>query len=516
MIKYRVVVADDEDIIRRGIVQLVDWDKLQCQVVKECVDGNEVLAFLKESQADIVITDIKMPGMDGIELMKSIYEQCHQVQTIILTAYSDFDYIKKALRYGVVDFVVKNDFIEELPKAVEAAAIRCEKSREEREKAGINEEEHKSMQGYILESLALSRVLNDSEDIVRYGLNDRVYCVCRCEITFLEEKMDSHNTVQMLKSFLGAVINKHPYYIVNIQSNGMTLIVSESRKIGLDLRDITSMCGEVLQIVEEFMRVNIKFGISSITNDVYGLPVAFQESVKALSRSADSGNEIVVYVEEPKTVSTPNLDSYISAMMDSVFSKHPEQAKEQMEKMKQSIIDCRYPFSKSKIKIINLCSALFRRLGDFYVSDKAENLENQFYNQISKSTMIYTLFQVCGEMLEEVGHLTGNRMEKHYLIDQIDRFIRQNYQNNITLQDIADAVHVSSAYVSRLYRNKTGITITEAINNIRIEQAKLLLEQSSCRVYEVAQQVGFEDAAYFTNVFTKRVGCSPSEYRNHK
>lgn len=130
--------------------------------------------------------------------------------------------------------------------------------------------------------------------------------------------------------------------------------------------------------------------------------------------------------------------------------------------------------------------------------------------------MLYTLFQVCGEMLEEVGRLTGNRMEKHYLIDQIDRFIRKNYQNNITLQDIADAVHVSSAYVSRLYRNKTGITITEAINNIRIEQAKLLLEQSSWRVYEVAQQVGFEDAAYFTNVFTKRVGCSPSEYRNHK
>lgn len=516
MMKYRVVVADDEDIIRKGIVQLVDWDSLQCQVVKECVDGKEVLAFLQDNQADILITDIKMPGMDGIELMKSIYEQCHPVQTIILTAYSDFDYVKKALRYGAVDFVVKNDFIEELPKAVEAAAIRCEKNREEREKAGMNVEEHKTMQGYILESLALSRVLNDSEDIVRYGLDNRVYCVCRCEITFLEEKMDSRNTVQMLKSFLSAVINKHPYYIVNVQSRGMTLIVSESKEFGLDLQDITSMCGEVLQIVEEFMKVNIKFGISSITDDIYGLATAFQESVKALSRSADSGNEIVVYVEEPKTISAPNLDLYISAIVDRVFAKSPEQAKEQMEKMKQAVIESRYPFSKAKIKIINLCSALFRRLGDSYVSDKAENLENQFYNQISQSTMLYTLFQVCGEMLEEVGRLTGNRMEKHYLIDQIDHFIRENYQNNITLQDIADAVHVSSAYVSRLYRNKTGVTITEAINNIRIEQAKKLLEQSSYRVYEVAQRVGFEDAAYFTNVFTKHVGCSPSEYRNRK
>ena len=220
--------------------------------------------------------------------------------------------------------------------------------------------------------------------------------------------------------------------------------------------------------------------------------------------------------QESESSGASHLNEYGTKITDALFDKNPDAAKELLEQMKQEITDIRYPLHKAKIKMINLCSAVFRRFGEIYVSDTAEDMESRFYLRISQSTTLYSLFQVCREMIDETNQVISGRLEKHDLVDQISRYISANYQSNITLQDIADQIHISSAYVSRLFRNKTGITITEAINRARIDQAKLLLGNPEYKVYEIAQMVGFEDAAYFTSVFTKYVGCSPSEYRSQK
>ena len=514
--KYNVIVADDEDVIRKGIVYLIDWDKLDCQIVKECTDGLQVLEYLEKNTADIVVTDIKMPKLSGMELMEEIDKKHKGLKMILVTAYTDFEFAQKALRYGAVDFVVKNDIITDLPKAVRKAVRQYETEKKEREKEQISEKEYQNIQGYVLESLALSKALNAPDDIERYRLNDRYYCICSCEVASLDKKWDLQAIVQMLKNFLEIIENKHDYHIVNVHSSGLSLIISEPKTRGLELRDVTTMCGEILRLVDELMGINIKFGVSTIINDVSELPRTFHESTVALSRAADSGNELILYVEEPESSSTSNLNTYSAKITDALFDKEPDKAKELLEQMKQEIADIRYPLQKAKIKMINLCSAVFRKFGEIYVSDAAEDMESRYYLQISQSTTLYSLFQVCREMIEETSRAINGRLEKHDLVDQISRYISANYQNNITLQDIADQIHISSAYVSRLYRNKTGITITEAINRARIDQAKLLLGNPGYKVYEIAQMVGFEDAAYFTNVFTKYAGCSPSEYRNQK
>ena len=116
--KYKVIVADDEDVIRKGIVYLIDWDKLNCEIVQECTDGLQVLKYLEKNTADIVITDIKMPKLSGIELMEEIDKKHKGLKMILVTAYTDFEFARKALRYGAVDFVVKNDIITDLIKVL--------------------------------------------------------------------------------------------------------------------------------------------------------------------------------------------------------------------------------------------------------------------------------------------------------------------------------------------------------------------------------------------------------------
>ena len=132
--KYKVIVADDEDVIRKGIVYLIDWDKLNCEIVQECTDGLQVLKYLEKNTADIVITDIKMPKLSGIELMEEIDKKHKGLKMILVTAYTDFEFARKALRYGAVDFVVKNDIITDLPKAVKKAVWQYETEKKERER----------------------------------------------------------------------------------------------------------------------------------------------------------------------------------------------------------------------------------------------------------------------------------------------------------------------------------------------------------------------------------------------
>ena len=512
---YRVIVADDEDIIRKGIVKLVDWTGMDCEIVAECRDGQQVLDFLEQNEADILVTDIKMPKMDGLRLLECLEERKSRCQSVVLTAYSEFSFAQKAIRCGAADYVIKNDFITELPKAVECAKERLKTAAKKRQKEQAAGDD-KNVQCYLLETLSLSRALQSPEDVERYGLTGRWYCVCSCEITQHDPELDTDKTVQMLKNFLNTIVNRHTYYIVNVHAAGMTLIISESAQKGLRQQQIISMCAEILRIVEEFMRIDIKFGVSSVVKDVFLLPAAYKESVKALSRSAKSGNEIVLYEEEEKEPQRKNrarLERQGTKVLDAVFSQGEEEIDLLLEEMKQHIIEDRLPFHQVKIKMINLCSAVFRKFGESYISESVELLEDGVYQDIDRSTTLYSLFEIGKDAIRAVSAAAKRQYEKYYLVGQIENYIQENYRQNFTLKDIADAVHISATYVSRLYRNKTGSTITDAINKIRIEHACAFLRNPTYKIYEVAQMVGFEDAAYFTNVFAKYMGQSPSKYR---
>lgn len=513
---YRVIIADDEELIRKGIIQLMDWESLGCQVVKECVSGEEVITYLEQNEADILITDIKMPKLNGIELLEWIYEKRVELSVIMLTAYPDFSYAKRAIRYGAVDYVVKNDFIEELPGAIKAAGDAVEQRKKQRKISDSGVREETEIVGYILETLALSKIINNPEDIEKYGLDHYHYCICNCEILDFDHVFTAERNVQLLKNFMNTIVNKHKYYIVNVKQESLTLIICQEEAAGLCMEDIAVMCSEILRVVEEFMRLNLKFGVSTVVRDWRRLGAAYEEAVRALARSAASGNEVIFYVEEGGSEVSLDMVPYFRKITEYLFQKNLTGAENCLAEMKKEVSIAGYPFEKLKIRAFDLSSALFRRFGESYIGDVLGNLEEETYRNITKAATIYSVFEILRKLLIRMElHIETNQYEKDYLITQIDQFIRNNYQKNITLKGIAEAIHVSPAYVSRMYKKKTGITVTDAVSQIRMEQSKRLLRETSYKIYEIAEMVGIEDPAYFTNVFTKYTGYNPSEYRNH-
>ena len=164
----KVLIVDDERNIRDGIKALIDWESLDCQVVGDCVNGSLAMDFIAKNEVDIVVTDIKMPVMDGLQLSRNPMEDYPDLKVIILTAYSEFEMARAALKNKVFDFIIKNEFIEELPKTI----TRCVKVIEEDKKFKENQALDKDSQEYffnVLKGLLVSNSIS-KEDIEKYHL----------------------------------------------------------------------------------------------------------------------------------------------------------------------------------------------------------------------------------------------------------------------------------------------------------------------------------------------------------
>ena len=166
---WKVIAADDEGYIREALQKLINWEKMDCSLEKVVSDGQELLEKIGEEMPDIVITDIQMPGVDGLEVCKYINATCPETQVIILTAYSDFEYAKRAIKYSVCEYVLKISIIDELPQAVEKAIGNLSRLKKEIEiqeyrKAGESESLLDQIEQYLEENFRKKIMLDDIAD----------------------------------------------------------------------------------------------------------------------------------------------------------------------------------------------------------------------------------------------------------------------------------------------------------------------------------------------------------------
>ena len=155
---WKVVAADDEGYIREALQKLINWEKMDCSLESVVSDGQELLEKIRGEMPDIVITDIQMPGVDGLEVCKYVYETCPETQVIILTAYSDFEYAKRAIKYSVCEYVLKISIIDELPLAVEKAIGKLSRLKKEIEiQEHTKAEEPESLLDQIADTLHVNR-----------------------------------------------------------------------------------------------------------------------------------------------------------------------------------------------------------------------------------------------------------------------------------------------------------------------------------------------------------------------
>ncbi|GKX27569.1 hypothetical protein SH1V18_00490 [Vallitalea longa] len=511
---FKVIIADDEPMVRMALVSLINWGKIDCKLLYEAVDGNDLLNSIDKYKPDIIISDIKMPGKDGVEISKYIYENKLNIKVILFTAYADFSYAKSAIKYDVVDYVIKTGSVDTIIKAVEKAKELINKenvvdtmaSKEKFIKSIINES--------IYEEEEISRNIKD----LKLDIGD--YIVINVVFEYDENYYDkSAKDINIsLYNFFSMGFDKQKNYLINFNKNTFVIVVYD-----IDTRSylnrIKKICHEILDIVTGFMKINLKIGVSKIFNDVMNIKEAYEQANNALSQGfLDEDNKLYFYIIDIKQVDYSLIkenDKLLDALCHQIQKGNADESLNLLEQL--FTLEVNNVFSEKQIKssgllIENKCSA--------FLADHDVTLMEVTKNTVEYYSLLINckFFNKYCILLENIVQATAKYIDSYkrntdIIIMDCNKYIEKNYFSDISVNDIAKNLNVSNSYLSRLYREKTGNTILNVINTKRIEKAKECLEKTDMRIYEVADAIGIEDPTYFSHFFKRYTKCSPKEYK---
>ena len=536
----KVFLVEDEVVMRNGIKNNIPWEQEGFEFVGEASDGELAYPLIKREKPDILITDIRMPFMDGLELSRLVKKELPQIKIIILSGYNEFDYAKTAIRIGVTDYLLKPISSAKLLEAVKKVGDMIEK---EQDNVRLMERYEKEMEENILQekhklwgALASNRLstieLLEKGQHLGMDFTASAYLVflfklmqegdatgCSDELNRASEKVNSlSSTWEKVLSF-----DRSP-------EGWAFLIKGESETEVLETFDETKK--ELLNLVAAYPKVEYFGGLGSIVQRIGDIQNSYKEAARAFSsrffldanQIADSAEMVSVQNEEDGKIDVSKM-----------LSKKREH--ELVEKFfKNGTVEEVDSFLDELFQNIgeqNCKSLLYRQyvVMDlfFCATDFLENLEIgteelpeecRDINQIvEKAGNAQSLRHQIGILFSETMMLRDGHSKKKYskLLEDAKAFIDENYKHDdMSLNMVAAQVNISPSYFSTIFSNEMGQTFVEYLTYVRLEKARELLMCSNMRTAEIGYEVGYKDSHYFSYIFKKVVGCSPKEYRNRK
>ncbi|MDQ0901149.1 response regulator [Paenibacillus sp. V4I7] len=481
---YSVLIVDDEPWVAYGIKALIDWESLGYTVIGEAYNGLTALETILDKKPDVVISDIRMPGLNGIELLEQIKEQQLDTHVILVSGYAEFEYAQKAVRLGAFDYLLKqvdkNKLIDTL--------VRLKNVLTEKQKA------YKGLDLFLddlFELLEPDDKIKISNFLTNKGIDFEYphYRFISC--------LYGHSTFSDAED--GIITNNRIKYIrFRTGQNKISILLNyDEFNNPIDLLDFISVNLSDTQCI----------GISSI--GVFSTPVAklYQESDIALFSSFNQqGQQMIEYkATDPAAALTKTILKIEVAIK--------EQKQEQIHKgLDELCNEC-----KSRHMLIDQISMFYNQIVSliykYYSNSEAINeIEYLNYYQIVRYySSIEQLFQRIKAIFEQQAGeelLISNETAKK-IIDHIDA----SFTEDILLGDLSKQFNISLGYLSTLIKKETGITYTDYVTNKRLGLAKELLSGSTLSIHEIVERVGYKDYFHFNKLFKKYCGITPSKYR---
>lgn len=571
---YKVVLVDDEELIIEGMKQLVDWESLGCRIEGAAYDGDEALDIINETEPDIIITDIRMPSMNGLEMIDHVKEQFPDVVIMIMSGYSDFEYAQKALEKGAACYMLKpvleKDLRERILQAVKKLdEKRLQKQKEEEATVRLYHLKRGAKENFLRkllrEDLSPSHILHmwenmelcppksmamvalldtdiplrDTEQaVIKFAIDNMIEEICleagSCECVSLGNETSAILFLYTPSIHLPSIHDPslhdpslhdpslhapslHAPSSHEVQSHGQTRERAED--------SVQSVISRLLDTVKQFCRVPMSAGISSGVTFPDNVRTAYTEAEKALERRFYESGETGIYQGgiqrggKREDVDYKELLEWKEKLLDAV------QHREQKNAMVRLGRFCHGMFDGMGMEREGIYTEIIRLLTDYQGILLQHQIENGAYDtsQIFQPDYLYQ-FKTSGELrrwLETVteqiiAFLGQESLEASTrLIDRMKHYISQNYQT-VTRQKAADYFFLNPSYLSQLFKSETGEAFTDYVTQVRMEEARRLLSTTDHKIQYIAELVGYTSNQHFTRTFKKYAGMLPVEYRKHK
>ena len=523
----KVLLVDDEPFILQGLQVLLDWEK-EGYEIKTAVNGREALDYLLEHEVDLIISDIKMPVMTGLELLKALrttYKR--ETYFIILSGFAEFGYAQEAMRYECTDYILKPVEKEQLLGILRKVSALSEK------KTSQSQEREKQERAYLDRNLmALLGGKYDKENIeyLSEKINiddDMCYVGIQLNAETLSDDYSDEEKKETLKKLYASAVD-----YLKEDAELCIMDVSDSEKVyDIGLLYCDSMAERKQFTEEKYLREFLGY-IKDNTNLPVTMLVGKRVSgIKNISKSYGTVNilrslsgfkekkELYFYEEEYKVsdsgimICKKELDELINAIElgESVsIHKKVDEFYDEMQKMGITESSMNLNINYLLFQLIHLASELDSEVNQEEIFRII--LENTSEDGISRGgkSHLCKMALVYGEYLSQLRKNVSKGV-----LGQVEDEIKKNYANNLTLKELSEKYYVNSAYLGQLFRKKYGCSFKDYLNNHRMEEAAKLLIKSDMKIYEVAEAVGFKDVDYFVNKFIAAKGCTPTKYKKN-
>ncbi|TDF90529.1 response regulator [Paenibacillus piri] len=511
--KMKMVVIDDEILVRRGVISSVDWDREGIEIAGEAADGRSGLEMIRQVQPDLVLTDIKMPYMDGLEMIKAVRTDYPHIRFVILSVLEDFQTVREALKLGAVDYM--NKFMVE-PDEMLQSVLRIKDSMLPMQPSSFHphntaKPEPKAANSEWIEWLQ-GEEREEPDRFIRQG--DR-FAVVVLELrdearTGLRVHADAVKAA--FEQTLGHGVELQCRFIAQDQPRWIVLCRSAHDKVRaakLLVEGVTAWhrsCGGAFHV-----------GISAVFTDTASRTEAYEQAQSALSLIFYRGDGICVYTpERPTSNSAPRfMELFALKQYLLQLEGHDDEA---AEKAFHELFPERLDVSVAQGAVVDAAHAWVSSVilllkdwgGELPASMRQESLYEHVHGKGTYSELrewSYYLHQLVRETLSELKAAT-HRSE----IQRAIEYIKAHYQESIRVQDVAQYVHLSDNYFSNVFTKETGKTFSQYVQEIRVEKAKELLRGGKLEWFEVGELVGMDNPKYFSKVFKKHTGSTPIRF----
>lgn len=526
----KVFITEDESIVREGLRDSIPWERYGFEFAGDAPDGEMALPMIRKLKPHILITDIKMPFMDGLSLSRIVSREFPDMKIIILSGYSDFEYARKAIEINVDQYLLKPITKASMIKALEQTRQKILEEQEQKDSLHRYEEEIEKLETYSKRSffealvegrLSVQEIYEEAEkrnlNLDAEGFNFVVFTVQEGDGGAYSDAAE-----QVLDRILSSFLRFPGYNLFQCNLRSYAVLVKGSRT---ELAGLTERCVNTIQdlCLSSERKLNWYIAIGSPTDRLSGLPQCYSDVNHILAyRHLQPGQHILTpeilnaererFNRRPQTFDAAKIDPVvIRSFVENGLSEETESfVKEFLSSLngaENSVMLRHYLMMSARI---NAELALTEFGGDKEQFKAAVPMPD--FNMPAADLKDY-LVCVLRTAIDQRASLSLQR--NNDLIEQAILFINRNYADeNISLNSVAKRVNISSNYFSALFSQRVGMSFVEYLTQKRMDRAKQLLQTTAKRSGEIASEVGYHDPRYFSAVFKRTQGCTPSSYRN--
>lgn len=521
---YRTMIVDDDFLVRSYLKQLNAWEKAGYEIVADLRDGEEALNVIKEDPPDVIVSDISMPLMDGIELIRKVREMNLSTYIIVLSCHDDFNYVKEAMRLGANEYVLKNslneDSLYEVLKNAEhhMDSMKKQNSEEEHKKKLIRAGSQSLKIQFFNEVLAGSMAADERENRRREAgiegryINSAVISMSIPGWMGIKDSQTQVETEQYASGFIDRLATQLEMLLGEEKSRAETislgggifccfLDLSDLSRSSLMKQKLTSVASACFKCCKEEI-YDYAIGVSNICIGEGGIRQAYQQARETLKLSFYENSDIL-YFDSRKTIGTRMPDCAGELMKRAKEYTAGKKEKEMKAEFDQVIEECRELRTDPKV--------IFRWIRKLDTAVGTEHSQEELFQIVH----IGQLSDIFEEYRNKLFLGTGKKIPEGAgtQIRQAVQYIREHFREQIGLQEVANAVGLNFAYLSYLFKQEMGIGFSGFLLELRVEYAKDLLKNTSYKIKDVASKSGFNDYHYFSKAFKRLNGMSPVDYR---